>query len=164
MSIEAMNTSQNIDVMSFETKSETEPETEPIMNEILTLLLPPPETFEESNQEQIIDEILMPPPPPRSSANFEPGKFEYVKTRNEKEMLQTAYQAVNMLEFWDFMKQPSESFTFSSDTRVRTIYNKIEEVGYYGHSGFSFGWTMRAMQHIARHGEEAYMKIYLNIS
>jgi hypothetical protein len=138
--------------------SETESETN--MDEILTLSLPPPE-------EPTTNEILMPPsPPPLPSVNlnFEPGKFEYVKTRNEKEMLQSAYQAINILELWNLLKQPSESFMFSDDNRVTAIYNKIEELGYRGHSGFSFGWTMRAMQQIAQKGEEEYMKSYLMIT
>lgn len=162
MSVETMNPSEIINVMISET--------EMTMNEILTLTLPDLlETFEESNQEQIIDENLMPPTPPPPhlpsvNINFEPGKFEYVKTKNEQIMLQTAYNAINMLELWNFLKEPCESFTFSDDNRVKDIYNKIEELGYCGHSGFSFGWTMRAMQQIAQKGEEAYMKSYLNIS
>jgi hypothetical protein len=30
------------------------------------------------------------------------------------------------------------------------------ELGYNGHSGSSFGYTMRAMQYIAQNGEEKY--------
>jgi hypothetical protein len=145
MSVETINSNQFMNMNSEEN-----------MNEILTLTLPPPETFEEP----IMNEKLMPPAAPPT---FQPGKFKYLKTKQEREMLQSAYQAINILELWDFLKQPSESFMFSDDKRVSLIYNKIEELGYWGHSGFTFGWTMRAMQHIAREGEEEYMKTYLNI-
>ena len=37
----------------------------------------------------------------------------------------------------------------------------MEELGYNGHSGYSFGWTMRQMQYIAEHGESNYMDTYL---
>jgi hypothetical protein len=35
----------------------------------------------------------------------------------------------------------------------------MEELGYDGHSGASFGWTMRTMQYIANHGEKKYKEI-----
>jgi hypothetical protein len=34
----------------------------------------------------------------------------------------------------------------------------MEQLGYYGHSGSSFGLTMRTMQYIARNGEEKFKK------
>ena len=69
MSVETMNSNQNTD----------------LMNTVLSLTLPP------SEEEPTTNEFLIPPPPPRSHSvnlKFQPGKFEYVKTRNEKEMLQ----------------------------------------------------------------------------
>jgi hypothetical protein len=36
------------------------------------------------------------------------------------------------------------------------------ELGYDGHSGCSFGYTMRIMQYIAKYGEEKYKKDYNN--
>jgi hypothetical protein len=116
--------------------------------------------------------ILMPPIPPsnveESKANipirirglnpaYKPGEFMYVESLNRK-MLTTAYQAINLLELWDMIKEdPGESgFAFSSDKRISKIYNKIEELGYGGHSGISFGFTLRTMQLIAKEGEEKY--------
>jgi hypothetical protein len=46
---------------------------------------------------------------------------------------------------------------WSNDKEVNLIANKIIELGYDGHSGFSFGWTMRQLQYIAINGEEKYM-------
>jgi hypothetical protein len=45
---------------------------------------------------------------------------------------------------------------FSNDPRVKIIYDKIEELGYTGHSGSSFGCTMRTMQYIATYGEKKF--------
>jgi hypothetical protein len=85
-----------------------------------------------------------------------PGKFEYVKQKWEREMLINAWQAITQTETWDFVRQPIESFMMCDDHRISIIYRKMEELGYDGHSGFSFGCTMRAMQYIAQHGEEKY--------
>ena len=109
------------------------------------------------------NDILTPPSPPQQIKRGAEVKFDYVKTKNEKEMLETAYKAISQTELWDFVEEPIACFTFSNDPRVTIIFNKIEELGYKGHSGFSFGWTMRAMQTIARHGEEHYRKVYLKL-
>jgi hypothetical protein len=60
------------------------------------------------------------------------------------------------------MKQPIESYGFSSNVKVRTISNKMSELGYHGHSGFSFGWIMRQMQEIAQNDIDLYKKNYVN--
>ena len=88
---------------------------------------------------------------------FIPGEFKYVKDTWSRDMLVNAWQAITVTELWDFVKQDIETFMFSSDPRVYAICKKMEELGYGGHSGSSFGWTMRTMQYIATHGEEEYM-------
>jgi hypothetical protein len=100
----------------------------------------------------------MPPTPPsiEEEASFVPGEFKYIKDRNSRVMLQNAYQAINQTETWNFVKRPIESFSFSSAPEIRRISDKMVELGYTGHSGFSFGWTMREMQAIAIEGEKKY--------
>ena len=56
------------------------------------------------------------------------------------------------------MKEPIFSYQLSDVTEIQAISKKMEELGYYGHSGSSFGWTMRQMQYIAQHGEELYLQ------
>jgi hypothetical protein len=99
---------------------------------------------------------LLPPSPPSVEENIIPGQFEYIKDNWTRDMLINAWQAINITETWDFVKQPIESFMFSNDPRVNIIYNKIEELGYTGHSGSSFGCTMRTMQYIATYGEKKF--------
>jgi hypothetical protein len=74
-------------------------------------------------------------------------------------MLQNAYQAVNQTETWNFVKKDIESFSLSSAPEIWRITNKMEQLGYNGHSGCSFGWTMRQMQIIAREGEGKYKEM-----
>ena len=102
--------------------------------------------------------LLMPPPPPPSTS-FVPGEFKYVNDKHSRVMLQNAYQAVNQTETWNFVKKDIESFSLSSAPEIWRITNKMEQLGYNGHSGFSFGWTMRQMQFIAKNGEGKYKEM-----
>jgi len=103
---------------------------------------------------------VMPPAPPK--VDIGSGDFSYVTQYSERVMLQTAFQAITITENWAFMRNPIGSFSLSRDKRVEQIYNKIEEIGYTGHSGCSFGCTMRNMQYIAVHGDAAFKKIWKN--
>ena len=89
------------------------------------------------------------------------GNFSYITDINSRQMLNNAYNAICQTETWDFVKQDIESFMFSSDSRIDKISAKMNELGYYGHSGASFGWTMRNMQYIAKYGEQQFKNIYL---
>ena len=117
-----------------------------------------------------VQEIILPPSPPSEeedfiiNGDFVKGQFDYA-TNWDKKMLQTAYQAINILELWNFMKEsPGENgFMWSDDKRINLIYNKIEELGYKGHSGCSFGCIMRDMQFIAQEGEKLFRQIYLQV-
>ena len=104
---------------------------------------------------EISNQIMPPLPPPA----FIPGEFKYIESQHSREMLQSAYLAITLLEMWNFLKEPVDEntgFQFCSDERVKQIYKKIEKLGYYGHSGYTFGTIMRHMKYIAEHGEEKY--------
>lgn len=89
------------------------------------------------------------------------GQFEYVQDRHSREMLINAWKAITSTELWDFVKKDTDSFMFSNDPRIDIIGNKMIELGYGGHSGSSFGWTMRNMQYLARYGEEEFKKDFM---
>lgn len=127
-----------------------------IAHEIM-LQLQHPDTIEQNLTES-------PPPLPLPPRNLHiiPGVFDYIKNEREKIMLENAWQAITLTENWSFIKQDTESFMWSSDQRINIISDKMEKLGYNGHSGFSFGWTMRQMQYIARYGEEKYKEMYLS--
>lgn len=95
-----------------------------------------------------------------------PYKFAYAKrgnnsSINEYEMLSFAYMAITETDNWDYIRKPNDSFTYSNDQNVVDIYKKIEELGYHGFSGTSFGVAMRYMQYLALNGEEEFRKSYI---
>ena len=86
--------------------------------------------------------------------------FDYTDDHS-RVMLENAYTAISLTEMWDYMKKNSDSYMFSSDKEIKIISDKMEELGYHGHSGASFGITMRNMQFIALHGMEEHKKMWL---
>ena len=103
--------------------------------------------------------VFPPEPPPLQEELFVPGEFKYVSSTNTREMLRNAYQAINQSETWPFIRNDIKSFMFSDAPEIKLISKKMAQLGYYGHSGFSFGWTIRQMQFIAKNGEEEYKKL-----
>ena len=89
------------------------------------------------------------------------GEFKYISSYHERVMMTNAWQAITQTETWDFVKQDIDSFMFSLDPQISIISNKMEELGYKAHSGTSFGWVMRNMQYIAKHGETKFHESYL---
>lgn len=105
-------------------------------------------------------ENMFPPLPPLNIdihiSQIGDGKFEYIKSNHERMMLANAFEAISSTNNWDFVNRNIDSFMFSSDERTKQIYNKMEELGFYGHSGCSFGITMRNMQFLIQNGENAF--------
>ena len=80
----------------------------------------------------------------------------------QRTMYTSAFDAITQLELWPFMRNFSrESFMFSSSPEVSQISERISQLGYDGHSGASFGLTMRAMEYIAKNGIDIYQQEYL---
>ena len=75
------------------------------------------------------NENLLPPATPTVEENIIPGQFEYVKDTWQREILVNAWQAVNLTEMWNYIKQDIDSFMFSDDPRIAIIYNKMEALG-----------------------------------
>ena len=90
--------------------------------------------------------------------------FNYLDDNNMRQMFETAYQAITITELWDYMKKDVDNYMFNSDGEVQRIYSKIEELGYTGHSGSSFGYIMRHMQFIATNGIENHKQMLLRNS
>ena len=86
------------------------------------------------------------------------GSFDYIKNNDMREMLKNAWLATTLTESWGFIKQKIESFTFSPHPKINEIYSKMKDLGYTGHSGYSFGCIMREIQFIAINGEQEYIK------
>ena len=96
--------------------------------------------------------------------NSELENMTYIDSQSVRVMLINAYKAIDVTEMWDYMKNDQEHYMFNRDSELRVIMNKMDELGYGGHSGSSFGWTMRQMQFIAINGLEEHRKMYLKQS
>lgn len=83
------------------------------------------------------------------------SRFDFITDEHERMMLEDAYNAITLSENWDFVKQDCASFMFSQSPKIWEITAKMN---YTGHSGASFGLTMRTMQFIAKHGMDAFVK------
>ena len=88
------------------------------------------------------------------------GNFDYISDLWNREMLENAWQAITLTNMWDFVKQDIDSFMFSLDPRLDIIGEKMAEIGYNGHSGISFGRTMRQMQYLVKYGEEQFKECF----
>jgi hypothetical protein len=122
------------------------------------MVFPPEPPSLQQEQEQVQEQVQE--QEQEKKINLGSGEFEYVKNTNERRMLQTAFKAITLTENWNLIREPICSFMLSRDNRIYKILTKIEELGYQGHSGSSFGCTMRNMQFIAQHGEEKFREIY----
>lgn len=92
------------------------------------------------------------------------SEFNFIENNSDRIMYQTAYDAITQLELWNFIENFNEQngFMFSSSPNIGRIISKIEQLGYGGHSGSSFAFTMRAMQNIANYGMDNFMNLYLS--
>ena len=106
-----------------------------------------------------------PPTPPISKkrkVDLGDGNFDYITCESDRKMFENAWEAINLMEMWEYIAEYPNSFAFSGDARINYIIVKMEELGYDGHSGCSFGITMRYMQYLARNGAEKFKYLYLN--
>ena len=92
------------------------------------------------------------------------SNFDYIENNNDRNMIETAYQAVKNLELIDWLKtfKPDRyGFALSLDLNISRIMQEIDRMPEApGHSGFSFNWTMRELQYIVVNGIEAHKKLY----
>lgn len=98
-----------------------------------------------------------PPKISRRTNSFTPGQFLYIDDIYIRQMLVSAWNAITKLNKWEYMAENQYSYMLSTDPVIMLIYKTIEQLGYTGHSGYSFAWTMRQMQYIATHGEDMYI-------
>lgn len=94
--------------------------------------------------------------------NITDAEFNTISDEHSRMMLRNAHQAISLTESWHFMITFSgESFMFSDSPVVSAIIKKMSELGYDGHSGCSFGWTMRSMEFLAKNGKEAFLQKFM---
>lgn len=97
------------------------------------------------------------------------GDFSFLSdSASEKLMLEDAFQAMERVEgSWAYLARPdvpgkANGFMFSKDPMIAKIGNEVDKDGaIVGHSGSSYGWTMRQMEYIAKNGWDAYVTFRL---
>jgi hypothetical protein len=85
--------------------------------------------------------------PPSSQVDWQ----KLYPDENSRMMVKDAYEATEITESWEYLKnfEPNRGFMFTDDPIVNKIGKNFK---YDGHSGSSYGWTMRQIQYIATHG------------
>jgi hypothetical protein len=91
------------------------------------------------------------------------NQFEFVECEMTRDMLRDGYSAVSRCELWDWLKtyEPEEGkgFMYSKPTpEMERINSEITT----DHSGSTYGFVMRRMQYIAKHGYDGFKKAYLD--
>ena len=83
--------------------------------------------------------------------------FDTVYSRYETPMLEDAYRAITTCDLWDWMRtytpEDTRGFMYGNHPNQERINRAMT---YTAHSGASYGWTMRAMEDIAKHGWDAH--------
>ena len=94
-----------------------------------------------------------------TETNITDAEFNTIPDEHGRFMLKNAHQAITLAEAWHYMKTFSDqSFMFSNNPAVSAIMKKMSELGYDGHSGGSFGWTMRQMEFLAKNGKQVFLQ------
>jgi len=93
--------------------------------------------------------------------------FSFIADQHSRSLLVNAYQAIDQLELWSWLNtyepEAGGGFMFSNHPNVTLIGQKMETLeNPPGHSGFSFGWTMRHMRRLAKNGMEKYKLMIQN--
>jgi hypothetical protein len=82
-----------------------------------------------------------------------PHNYSELFEKNDAMMLEDADKAITECGLWDWLRdynpEDGKGFMFSEHPNLDRINNAMK---YGGHSGSSYGWTMRNMEYIAKHG------------
>ena len=113
-------------------------------------------------------EVIMPPEPPTIQTQMAPskirrmeigdGQFSYISCISERKMLINGWNAVTQTESWNYLSKHTGSVTGSNDPIIGKIYKKMEELGFYGHSGCSFACTIQNLKCLVKYGEAEFIK------
>lgn len=93
--------------------------------------------------------------------------FSFIKDGFTRSMISNGHDAVSQLELWDWLRtfepKADEGFMWSNHPNIKNIGKKMHEIDKdIGHSGSSFGFTMRTLHYIAQNGIDEYKKLVLN--
>jgi hypothetical protein len=96
------------------------------------------------------------------STSYQPGDFSFHASKWDAAMLKNAYDAITTEELWSFFKNKTppvdRGYMFWDAPELKRLDKHLEPIG---HSGASYGWTMRTMEVIAKDGWELFVQTYL---
>jgi len=89
---------------------------------------------------------------------FAKGDFSFVDDKLMREMLTYDFNAINKIgeKAWDALMNHNSDMSFMYHTRG-TIWDEIRDNLYPGHSGASYGVSMRIFEKIAKYGWENFV-------
>ncbi len=94
---------------------------------------------------------------------FARGDFSFIQDKSTRLMLEEAFETVEKLGVWEELKSkdvPGDGgYMFSTHPLAKKIADACPDT--VGHSGSSWGWTMRQIDYIAKDGWDAYVAICL---
>jgi hypothetical protein len=84
--------------------------------------------------------------------------FSFIADESTRFMFEDMYAAITKAEAWEWIKQdPGDGgFMFNDSEKSRQIAKNLTDR--VGHSGSSYGWTMRSMQRLALIGWSAFIQ------
>jgi hypothetical protein len=86
--------------------------------------------------------------------------FSFISNKHTRSLVINGYNAVNQLELWPWLKNfdpNDDGFMFSEHPNAMMIMQKMESLpDAPGHSGASFGITMRYLEYIAKNDMDKY--------
>ena len=92
--------------------------------------------------------------------------LSFISNEHTRKMVANGHQAVTQLELWPWLStfEPEDGFMYTTHENITAICNKMESLpNAPGHSGFSFGFTMRHLQFMAKHGMKKYKDELLKV-
>lgn len=94
--------------------------------------------------------------------------FDFITCSMTKSCMLNGVWAMNQTNMWNWLREfeplSSNGFMFSPDQELNIIESMMhssEAPVQVGHSGASFGLTMRNLKYIANNGIEMYQELYL---
>ncbi len=104
---------------------------------------------------------------PTSIQSYPAGDFSFITRESERNMLIDAYTGISRVEGgWQYLSRPDvpqkdSGFMFNRDPIINHISQEIDKDNLIGHSGYTYSWTMRQMEFIAKKGWHAYVTYVL---
>ena len=94
-----------------------------------------------------------------------PVDLSFISNEHTRKMVANGHQAVTQLELWPWLStfDPEHGFMYTTHDNIDAISRKMNALpNAPGHSGASFGLTMRHLQFMAKHGMNKYKDELLN--